>query len=105
MPTPSRCRQRSRRRVAPVFLHLEQLESRCLLSAAPFAAVQPVAELENNDTLSHAQPLNLMSGLAQATGTIGNSPTGDADVDWYSFTLTQSAAVQLAAQGPLIATS
>ena len=55
-------------------------------------------EAEPNDTLDVAQSLGDLSGPASAEviGTIGNSPAGSADVDWYTFTVDRPASVHFA---------
>jgi hypothetical protein len=70
------------------------LETRCLLSANPLPTV---LEIENNNTLDHAQVLGNLTGPVSILGAIGNSPAGAADVDWYTFTLTQATSLTLKA--------
>ena len=82
------------------WLCLEALESRDLLSAVPSPSLPlRLTEVEPNDTINLAQPLGDLSttSAVQVQGAIGNSPAGAADVDWYSFTLDQPAAVTFTA--------
>lgn len=60
-----------------------------------------MVEVEDNDTLDFAHDLGTVSAsrAGEAIGSIGNSVTQGADVDWYSFTLTQASSVHLAAFG------
>jgi hypothetical protein len=79
-------------------LRLEGLETRQLLAASPLTTVaNPIMEVEPNDTLDLAQYLGDLSGSSKAAvlGSIGKSPAGAADVDWYSFTLDRAASVHL----------
>ena len=88
----SRCRRRVR------CLRLEPLESRQLMAGSPaLPGTTVLLEAEPNDTLDVAQSLGDLSGAAssEVIGTIGNSPAGQADVDWYEFTLDRPASVQL----------
>ena len=78
-----------RRTVRP---HLEFLEARCLLSAPP----QPLLEHEPNNTLDQAQALGNLPGRVEVLGSIGGAQ-GNADIDWYSFTLTAAARISLSA--------
>src|SRR5438270_4017652 len=72
---------------------LEELELRNLLSAAPVAA-------DFHETLDHALDLAVLDpgGPLSESGTIGSGPDAAADVNYYQFTLTQPARVQLGAQ-------
>jgi hypothetical protein len=77
---------------------LEELEPRCLLSGGPWPpGFQPLPESGTNETLDRAQDLQLLNagGQVGATGTIGASPAGAADVDFYQFTLGGAARVHL----------
>ena len=88
----SRCRRRVR------CLRLEPLESRQLMAGSPaLPGTTVLLEAEPNDTLDVAQSLGDLSGAAssEVIGTIGNSPAGQADVNWYGFTLDRPASVQL----------
>src|SRR5690348_5003426 len=76
---------------------LEPLEPRRVLAAA--LAAPPVAEIEVIDTLTHAQPLDDPTAGISVLGTLGNSPAGKADVDWYSFTLNAPTQVSLRLAG------
>jgi methionine-rich copper-binding protein CopC len=81
------------RRRAALALRVEALEPRNLLSGPG----STLAEMEPNDTLDVAQSLGALGGLgaAEAVGTIGNGPSGAADVDWYRFRLDRTAMVTL----------
>jgi hypothetical protein len=59
---------------------------------------QPVAEIEPNDTLDHAQDLGTLSvgAPAEVVSTLGQGPAGAAEVDWYTFSLSSPADVHLA---------
>jgi hypothetical protein len=90
-------RQRYPRRLAR--LHLEPLELRSLPSVTSWPGLlNPAPETEPNDTLALAGKLGDLSitGRAEAVGTIGQGLAGASDVDWYTFKLTQPAAVTLA---------
>src|SRR5262245_34235540 len=91
MPIRSRRGPGSRRRGHPARLRFEALEPRCLLSSTP------LLEVETNDTLDQAQGLGDLTGPVTVLGTIGNSPAGASDVDWYTFNVTQPASVSLSA--------
>jgi hypothetical protein len=69
-------------------LGVECLESRLLLSGSPLPT--PVLETTLGNTLNLASP-------AVVSGNIGSGPAGAADVDWYSFTLSQASRVTLSA--------
>jgi hypothetical protein len=70
---------------------VERLEERCLLSGTDLG-----------DTVLQAQDLGLVdSVLARAAGAIGDSPAGAADVDWFQFTLSAAAHVDLSVQHQL----
>jgi hypothetical protein len=79
---------------------LEPLELRQLMATSPLAATSvSLVEMEPNDTLDVAQKVGDLSTVPsiQVLGRIGTSPAGAADVDWYEFTLDQSAQVVLLA--------
>src|SRR3954451_73120 len=80
-------------------LVLEALEARSLPSANWPGLLHPVTEHEVNDTVDVALDLgDINSGQrGEAVGTIGNSPAGAADVDWYQFTLSNPGNVDLRA--------
>src|SRR5262245_52252449 len=100
LPSPSSarrrraCRSRSR-------LQLEQLEARDLpaITFGTNSSLLP-AESPVNDTLDQATPLTLgTDGTAQVSAVVGDSPAGAADVDFYSFTLSESSHVNLTVHG------
>src|SRR5262249_2671369 len=99
MPVPSRARSRQHRRVRQFRPPgIEQLEARTVTTVATWPGlINPRPEAEPNDTLdlSLKYPLGDLStsGRADVVGTIGNSPAGAADVDWFSFTLSRAAEV------------
>jgi hypothetical protein len=77
------------------------LEVRTLLTG-PFGAnpPQPLPETEPNDVITQAQDLGTLDVLpAAVAGSVGNSPAGAADVDWYQFELAGPAHVTLGTQG------
>src|ERR1043166_5604066 len=81
-----------------VRLQVESLESRCLPALLTWpSSLEPVAEVEPNDTLDRAQDLGNLSdnGPFGVRGAIGNGSAGAADVDWYRFTLVRPADVTL----------
>ena len=53
--------------------------------------------LSGGVTLDQAQMLGTLGGGVDAAGAIGNGPAGNADVDWYAFTLAGPSAVRLSA--------
>src|SRR5437660_320831 len=86
-------RRRQRRSFRP---YCEPLEGRNLLSAGALSASLPsVVEIEPNDTLDQAQALPDPAGGVQVLGTIGRGGADATDVDWYSFTLSAAARVNL----------
>src|SRR5262249_45517094 len=88
------CR-RCRPRRTTVRLSLESLELRSLPSTNGWPGLlQPVSEVQSNDTLDQFQDLGNLTllGRGEATGTVDGS-AGAADVDWYGFTLDQPARV------------
>lgn len=92
---PRRSRLRPSRFARPFF---EELESRALPATVPWPGLSnPIVEAEGNDTLNLANDLGSASatGRLEAVGTIGDSPAGAADVDWFKFTLTSAATVRL----------
>ena len=92
-------RRRRRPRQALQF-RLESLELRQLLATSPLTASSvSLVEMEPNDTVDVAQKVGDLSESpsVQVLGTIGNSPAGAADVDWYEFTLDRPAQVVLTA--------
>ena len=95
----SRRRVRSgRRKILGPFL--EFLERRQVLALLSFpAGLNPVSEVQPNETVDRAQTLGdlSVSPVVGATGTIGNGPAGAADVAWYHFTIDAPASVTLTA--------
>ncbi len=77
-------------------LHVESLEDRSLPAAWP-GLVAPVDEAGPNDVLGQAQGLGDLTAASrgEAVGAVGNEATGAADVDWYTFTLTTAARVNV----------
>ena len=76
---------------------LEQLEPRQLMSATPTPPATYYETIDQADNLSILSPGTPLL----ETGNIGNGPAGAADVNFYQFTLTQSASVTLNAQDVL----
>jgi hypothetical protein len=92
-PTSRRARPRVSRKDQRCHPGLELLETRTLLTGTP------VPEIEPNDSLNHAQALGALDN-ASATpvqGVIGSGAFGAADVDWYTFTLTNPGHIHLSA--------
>jgi hypothetical protein len=107
VPRTHRCHQRRGRRIRPaVRLHLEGLESRCLLSGpGPLSA-----DALFHETLDTALDLTSLPavGKVSVSGVIGAGPRGAADVNWYKFELSVPTDVRLTALpgpagGPLTA--
>jgi methionine-rich copper-binding protein CopC len=69
-------------------LSIEALEARWLPSGWPL-------DVEPNETIDQAHDLGTLSQPARASGSIGNGPSGAADVAWYHFSLADSARVEL----------
>lgn len=95
---------RRRRRPKPrgvVRLGLEALELRQLPAGNPLLPNLAQAEITANDTLDAALDLGVLAPprIVFGEGWIGDSRSGNADVDWYQFTLSQSARVILGASG------
>lgn len=79
--------------------HLEALESRTLpMTHGLTGAFTTVLESEPNDTIDQAQSLGDLSSLQQiqVDGTVGRGASGDADVDWYRFTLDRPSVLTVA---------
>jgi hypothetical protein len=78
-------------------LRVERLESRTLLAASPVPSSADLA----HETLDSAVDFGHVHGGTQLLerGAIGNGPEGAADVEWFSFTLDQSAQLN-SALGP-----
>ena len=94
----SRTHPRRRLGRLPSHLLIESLEARCLPSVTGWPGLLgPVLDAEGNSTLDLAQDLGNLSitGRGEAAGTIGDSPEGAADVDWYTFSLDAPALVTL----------
>jgi hypothetical protein len=90
--------ERSNRSWRKAWLRLETLEARSLPASLFWPGLSnPVAEHESNDVLTQANDLGSLSLLAPAdvVGQIGGT-AGDADVDWYQFTLDGPAYVHAA---------
>src|SRR5262245_65566466 len=92
MPARTRRGPAPRRPAPPARLCLETLESRCLPSANPWPPTTTLAEQEGNDTVDAAQSVGPL-GQSLVSGAIATP----ADVDWYSFSLSSPAEVQLTA--------
>ena len=94
---PGRARPRFR-----TYLHLEALEQRSLPAVLSWPGlVHPIAEIEPNNTLDHAQNLANdlnRAGIAEVVGRIDDASA--ANVDWYQFTLTKPARVDLSTLVP-----
>jgi hypothetical protein len=82
-------------------LHIEPLESRTLLSAAPGAVLTLTGANRPGNTLDAAAALGDLSAVpsVQVNSAIGDSAAGAADVDWYAFSLDRPSTVTLAASG------
>src|SRR5205807_1774711 len=92
--------KRRPRPIAKARLRLETLETRNLC-AAVLGPVPPqvIAAAEPSDTLNLAQDLGSFDLLGQAVaqGRIGDGAAGPADVDWYRFSVQETAHVHLVA--------
>ena len=79
---------------------IESLEQRSLPSGIGLADPQPVLDAEPNNTIDAAQQVGTVTTAAPAelVGMIGDHSGYSADVDWYQFSLTDNAQVQLAAR-------
>ncbi len=78
--------------------NFEMLEGRGLLSAVSLGgAVYAHIDLEANNTLDTAQDVGSLNAqdIAAINGLIGEGTGLSTDADWYSFTLSESATVQL----------
>src|SRR5688572_19030501 len=81
-------------------LRLEALETRTVPASIYFPFASSLSEHEPNDILD---PESLTGNLGQLSivsplevrGTIGNGAYGDADVDWYRFSLETPARISL----------
>lgn len=87
-------RSRRSRRPRRARLHLEELEARHLLSVSWPGFSNPIAASGSNSTFGQAQVLPTLAtnGRVEVVGSIAG---GQAEVDYYQFTLSQDATVQL----------
>ena len=57
-------------------------------------------QVKPNETIDRAQDLGTLNQPVEASGSIGNGPSGAADVSWYHFSLADSARVNLVLGSP-----
>src|SRR5437016_4158087 len=88
----SKARRRRRHAALP---RVESLESRSLMASLIGGTLDVIDAGIPNETLDQAVllgDLNSSPGI-ESHGSIGGGPAGNADVEWYSFTLAQASRV------------
>jgi hypothetical protein len=91
---PLRSRVRAR-------LDFDILEDRRACSVTPLPMILEHEPGDTADAAAQIGDMSLTSGVI-LKGTIGNSPAGAADVDWYKFTLDAAAAVHLTGSDAMV---